>query len=666
LAGIVLVAALLRCWALDRNGFGNEYYSAGVRSMIAGWRNFFFNAFDPAGFVSLDKPPVAFWIQAASAKLFGFRALSLLLPQVVEGLAAILVLHHLVARRFGAAAGLLAAAFLALTPVSVAVDRSTNTESCLVLVLLLAAWALSLAGERGSGRHLALAMALLGVGFNVKMLAALVVAPGFLLVYLLGAPIALRQRLRHAVLGLAVLGAVALSWSAVYDLTPSESRPFAGSSHGNSMIELAFDHNGLQRFIHRGRQALAARLDDGAATAPAPGAAADPAATDPAAPPDGAAAQPLGQRNRPENVPAGPLRLAAPFLAGQIGWLLPLALIGLLAMAPRRRPRLPLSPRGQALLLWGGWALSYGVLFSAAAGIFHAYYLATMAPPLAALAAIAALHLWQRYRADQRWALALPGALLATAWWQRYIAVGEPGAAQLEWWPWLFLAAITGTAVAVGLLLAGATPLRRFAPAGFALGLAAALTLPAAWALSSVAVPGHVEFPAAGLWQPGPGEAPAVQRARLRQIDELLAFLHENHHGERFLVATPDARRAAPLIIASGAPVMAMGGYMGADAILTPDALARMAAAHDVRFVMIVPEDERAQRAGRNIALSQWVRANGRLVDPSLWRAMPVAGGDAPLTPWRRSLRRSPRSLAALELYDLAPESAATASDATQ
>ena len=664
MAGIVLVAALLRCWALDRNGFGNEYYSAGVRSMIAGWRNFFFNAFDPAGFVSLDKPPVAFWIQAASAKLFGFRALSLLLPQVAEGLAAILVLHHLVARRFGAAAGLLAAAFLALTPVSVAVDRSTNTESCLVLVLLLSAWALSLASERGSWRHLALAMALLGIGFNVKMLAALVVAPGFLLVYLLGAPIALGRRLRHAVLGLAVLGAVALSWSAVYDLTPSERRPFAGSSHGNSMIELAFDHNGLQRFIHRGRQALAARLDDGAATAPSPGAAADPAAAP--APPDVAAAQPLGLRNRPENVPAGPLRLVAPFLAGQIGWLLPLALIGLVAMAPRRRPRLPLSPRGQALLLWGGWAASYGVLFSAAAGIFHAYYLATMAPPLAALAAIAARHLWRLYQADQRWALALPGALLATAWWQRYLAVGQPEAAPLGWWPWLFLAAITGTALAVGLLLAGATRLRRFAPAGFALGLVAALALPAAWASSSVAVPGHVEFPAAGLWQPAPGEAPAVRRARLRQIDELLAFLQENHRGERFLVATPDARRAAPLIIASGAPVMAMGGYMGADAILTPDALARMAADHDLRFVMIVPEDERAQRAGRNRALSEWVRANGRLVDPSLWRAMPIAGSDAPLTPQRRLLRRSPRSLAALELYDLAPESPAAPADATQ
>ena len=139
LAAIIGLAVALRCWRLAQNGFGNEYYSAGVRSMLESWHNFFFNSFDPAGFVSLDKPPVAFWIQAASARLFGFSGLSLLLPQAIEGVAAILLLFHLVRRRFGAPAGLLAALFLALTPVSVAVDRSTNTESCLVLVLLLSA-----------------------------------------------------------------------------------------------------------------------------------------------------------------------------------------------------------------------------------------------------------------------------------------------------------------------------------------------------------------------------------------------------------------------------------------------------------------------------------------------------------------------------------------------
>src|SRR5215470_14236729 len=174
---VLATAAALRLWRLSQNGFGNEYYTASVRSMSLSWHNFLYTAFDPAGFISVDKPPVALWIQVASVKLFGFHPLSVLVPQAIEGVAAVALLYHLVQRRFGAAAGLLAALFLALTPVSVAIDRSSNTDSCLVLVLLLAAWALTLAVERGSWRLLALAMGLVGLGFNVKMLAAFVVLP---------------------------------------------------------------------------------------------------------------------------------------------------------------------------------------------------------------------------------------------------------------------------------------------------------------------------------------------------------------------------------------------------------------------------------------------------------------------------------------------------------
>src|ERR1700730_12471993 len=186
LGGVMALALGLRLWRLDQNGFGTEYYSAGVRSMLDSPHNFLFNSFDPAGFVSLDKPPIALWVQVASAKLLGFSSLSVLLPQVLEGLASVALVYHLVARRFGVAAGLLAALFLALTPISVVIDRSSNTDSCLVLVLLLAAWALSVATERGSASLLVAAMALVGVGFNVKMLAAVVVLATFTLVYFAG------------------------------------------------------------------------------------------------------------------------------------------------------------------------------------------------------------------------------------------------------------------------------------------------------------------------------------------------------------------------------------------------------------------------------------------------------------------------------------------------
>ena len=88
LAGIVAIALALRLWRLGDTGFITPYYLAGVRSMMVSWHNFFFNSFDPAGFVSLDKPPVAFWVQTAAAEIFGFSPVAALLPQAIEGVAA--------------------------------------------------------------------------------------------------------------------------------------------------------------------------------------------------------------------------------------------------------------------------------------------------------------------------------------------------------------------------------------------------------------------------------------------------------------------------------------------------------------------------------------------------------------------------------------------------
>jgi 4-amino-4-deoxy-L-arabinose transferase-like glycosyltransferase len=181
---IILLGAGLRLWRIDQNGYGTEYYSAAVRSMMSNWHNFLYNSFD------------------------------------------------LVRRRFGSSAGLLAALFLALTPVSVAIDRTNNTDSCLILILLLAAWMLMRAAEEGRRSFLLLSLALIGIGFNVKMLAAFVVLPTFVLVYFLGAPLGLKRRIMDLTLGGFVLVLVSLSWSLFYDLTPPLNRPIWPLSFG--------------------------------------------------------------------------------------------------------------------------------------------------------------------------------------------------------------------------------------------------------------------------------------------------------------------------------------------------------------------------------------------------------------------------------------------------
>lgn len=639
-AAVLLLAAALRLWRLDQNGFDNEYYAAAVRSMLGGWHAFFYNSFDPAGFVSVDKPPLALWLQVASARLIGFSPLGVLLPQVLVGLSAVAVLMHLVGRGFGTGAGVLAGLFLALTPIAVAVDRSGNTDTALVLVLLLAAWALVVAVERGRRSLLLLAMALVGLGFNVKMLAAFVVLPTFALVYWLGAPVPRRRRVVDLALGGVLVAATSLPWVIAYDLTPADRRPYVGSSPHNSMIDLAIGHNGAGRFVRlwpSGRPPAA----DGAS------------ARRPAAAPSFAAAG--GFARLFVRTPVGPLRLLDGLLAAQVGWLLPLALAGAAGLF-MGGPRALMDSSRSSLLLWAGWAFTYAAIYSYAGGIFHFYYLSTLGPPLAALAGIGGTALWRGYRTGGTSAVLLPGALLVTAMWQCYVhTVALPAVADGWQWRlpvWMLIAVVVAAGVLLARLLRAGGDSRFSWPAlpvaALAVGLAALLAIPIAWALSSVLVRGVAVIPSADIGRlrarpPGAEPPGRWRRAETTEREALIAFLRANRRGERFLLATPSAQLASPLIIATGEPVMAMGGFHGLDPILTPEGLARLVERGQVRFVMlgelsVASRYMGAEAAGRPLA--DWVRANGKPVESTRWGG-PVAGFGPG---------------ASRQLYDLTPE----------
>jgi 4-amino-4-deoxy-L-arabinose transferase-like glycosyltransferase len=604
---------------------------AGVRSMTVSWHNFFYNAFDPTGFVSLDKPPVAFWLQTASAKLLGFAAFSVLLPQVLAGLAAIFVLYALVRRRFGTDAGLLAALFLALNPISVAVDRSNSTESWLVLTLLLAAGALSRAVETDRARFLLLAAALVGVGFNVKMLVAFGVVPAFALVWMIGAQQTFWRRFGQLMQAGAVAGAVSLSWSLAYDLTPAQGRPFVDSTSDNSMFELIVGENFIKRFVPRGnrvRQTATASANPNTGT-------------------DQTAAPVLGR----DYVPAGPLRLVTPPLAAQIGWLFPLALVGGLAVWWRYR-RSPGHERLQ-LALWVGWVLTYGIVFSAAAGLFHAYYLAVMAPALCALAGIGAGSLWLLYAAGGVRRLLFPVTLIAAALWQGYILNGYLTGYLAIGEKWLVPALLGATGLAAAGLLVMRPPLRAPAIQLGGLAIANLLAMPAAWSVSTVLVKGNTGFPAAR--PPFLNEAAETQRRRWSLVagalggdPKLLAFLQGNHQSETYVLAAVNARQAAPIIIATGDPVIALGGFTGRDPILTVDGLARLVDDHQVRFAMVgdgSPGLRRVFGEDGQKPLVEWIKENGPLIDPARWRTATPDGADG---------RRAVEGLGT-QLYDLRP-----------
>ena len=649
ICAILILALAIRLWQLDRNGWGTEYYAAAVRSMLESGHNFFFNAFDPAGFVSIDKPPVAFWVQAISASLLGFSSFSLLLPQVLEGAAGILILYHLVHRRFGMNAALLAALVLALTPISVAVDRANNTDACLVLVLLLSGWAMTIAVERGRFGWLVTALALVGLGFNVKMLAACVVLPGFTALYLYGAPIGLMRRVLHLAGAGLIFAVVALSWCVAYDIAAPDSRPYVDSTTENSMLELAIGHNGAQRFLHRNRGERAPAINATAQTAPAD---ANAAAPDPAAAQQ--RRQAIAALRQLDNPPAGPLRLANRHLAGQLLWLLPLALIGFGAGLRRFGVRRPLPPEAASLLLWFSWALTYGIVYSAADGIFHTYYLVTMAPPLAALTGIALVELWRR----GWW---LQAALAATAAWQAYIEAPYIGDLSAQNWRlWLFGLLLAGTILGALGLLARQPVLRRGA---LAVALVALLATPAAWALSTVIGQGYsVSAPAASIaLLAKPGELTDLRPrfgGMMRDVppELLLPYLEAHHGSETYLMATSNSRLAAPLIIKSGQPVMAMGGFTGANPILTVEQLAALVEQGQLRYVLIADPDliDRAFNAQPIQApLVDWVRSHGQAVDPMGWRGTP---DPAPREANAGDNRRRRGGYAQSQLYDLRPE----------
>jgi 4-amino-4-deoxy-L-arabinose transferase-like glycosyltransferase len=641
LIGIVGVAALLRLWRLDQNGYSREYFAAGVRSMLGSFHCFLFNAFDPAGFVSLDKPPVAMWLQVASAKALGFSAFSVLLPQVLEGVISVALVYKLVARRFGAGAALTAALFLALTPISVAIDRSNNTDSCLIMVLLLATWALLRAAELGNRRLLLLAMAGVGVAFNVKMAAALVVVPTFVLAYFLAASaISTQRRLVDLGLSLVVMAIVSLSWVSFFDLTPAAERPYAGSTRHNSMLELAVLHNGLERFIAPASGTAAPRAADAAS------ASASAAAT----------ARRVAAAGLWDQTPIGPLRLATPHLAAQMAWWLPLAIAGIvLGLAPWR-PRRRLSPEQTTVLVWSGWAVTYAVVFSFAGGVFHTYYVAVLGPPLAALSGIGGSLLVQRYR-QGTWRRGLPLLLLAVAAWQVYIDVDFVAWPRDDWRSALLLGSVCVLLLAsVALVLASPTRrlVERNAPALAALALVALLVTPTAWALSTVLVRPNVAAPAADIavfaGHDGSDEVPAARPRR--SASRMLEFLAAERRGERFLLAVPNAMQASPIIVRTGATVMAMGGYLGRDPILAPADLERMVDRGELRFVVlggvaIVPPDSARERA-----LAAWVRAHGQRVDATLWRE-PADAASAPARRW-------PWPSSPARLYDLRPDRAQT------
>ena len=590
LGALVVLSGLLNLWALGQNGWANSYYSAAVRSMSSSWHNFLYDSFDPSGLMTVDKPPLALWVQALSVRVFGFNSWSILVPQALMGVATVALVYDLTRRLWGRTAGFVAGLVLAVTPITVAISRHNNPDALLALCCVGALWCLVRAFQDGRTRWIVLAGVCVGLGFETKMGAALLVVPAIVVAWLWIAPRGRIAAVRQLLAGGAAMVVVGGAWPLLMMLTPASDRPWISGTSDNSILSLILDYNGL------------GRLD--------------------------------GQAGGPQNMggggpgggttfggATGPLRLFNEGLGGQAGWLLGFALVAILALAVATRLRRSDARTGW-LIAAGGIFLTTAVAFSFAQGIFHPYYVAQLAPFTAVLVGAGAGWFLSRHRGAGVFAAAALAAGVAT---ELLVLHELPG--QLTWLPAILL--IAGAALAVALVAARG----RLRGAVLAAALGLLLLAPASWAVQTLGHATEGTFPAGGPAQVGfggggpggggpgggPGrrpaprcgerpvrERPARPRRRLRRrprgrparrrrrgggpfggddagLTQAVAYARQHGGGA---IAVSSQAGAASAIIQSGSDVAGIGGFSGRESQVTTTWLADAVRSGKVRWVL--------------------------------------------------------------------------------
>ncbi|PXX65215.1 4-amino-4-deoxy-L-arabinose transferase-like glycosyltransferase [Nocardia tenerifensis] len=569
LAVLLLGTGLAYLCNLSANGWANSFYSAAVQAGSVSWKAFFFGSSDAANSITVDKPPASLWLMELSVRAFGLNSWSMLVPEVLLGVASVALLWATVRRPFGPAAGLLAGLLLAVTPVAVLMFRFNNPEALLVFLMVAAAWAMTRAIEDGRWRWLVLTGVFVGLGFLTKQLQVLLIVPPLALAYLLAGPPALGKRVLQLLAAAVAMVAAAGWWLLAVELWPTSSRPWIGGSQHNSILELTLGYNGLGRLTGEERGSVG----------------------------PGGGEMPTGGNGMWGST--GITRMFEPAQGGQIAWLIPAALVALVAGVLLRGKAPRTDSRRAALLLWGGWLLVTGLTFSFMAGIFHQYYTVALAPAVAALVGAGAVLMWrERHRLWVRSMLALAvGLTTATGWMLLSRSV--------HWLPWL-----RWTVLVVGVLATIAV----LVPASKKLAVVSALAIAftglagqTAYAVNTVATshdgaiplagpnvglfggPGMIGRPPEGMdsmpggpdgARPGNGPMPGtVTTGRpgremviaggllgaSKPSEKVVALLEQNGTAYTWAAAAVGSNSAAGFQLATELPVMPIGGFNGSD-----------------------------------------------------------------------------------------------------
>ncbi|GAA5161583.1 MULTISPECIES: ArnT family glycosyltransferase [Amycolatopsis] len=569
-AVLLLATAALYLWNLGASGYGNDFYAMAVQAGTKNWEALFFGSLDPGNVITVDKPPAAMWLMALSGRIFGFSSWSMLAPNALCGVGSVGLLYLAVRRTNGPAAGLLAGAVLALTPVAAMMFKFNNPDALLVLLMTLGAWCTVRALEKASTGWLVLAGVAIGFGFITKMLQAFLVLPAFALVYLVAAPTGLGRRvLQVLAAGVAVL--VSAGWYvAVVALWPASSRPYIGGSTDNSALELAFGYNGLGRIFG----------GDG----------------------NGGGG---GGGNGMFGGETGITRMFGSSFGSEISWLLPAALIALVAGLWFTR-FLPRTDRTRAgLLLWGGWTVVTALVFSYMSGTIHPYYTVALAPGIGGLIGIGALELWRgRHNFPARVWLAV--MLAATGVWD-FILLDRVS----SWQPWLRWVLLLLTAIFVAGLLFGADRIRELA---VVLGVGALLTGmlgTTAYAVVTAFTPHTGSIPTSGPSSAAMGGFGGGMGGGFGGRGESDSAVIDLLKGTttKWAAATNGSQSAAGLALNSDKAVIAIGGFNGGDPAPTLEQFKQYVADGQITYYVSGGMGGFGGREGSG-SIAEWVEQN--------------------------------------------------------
>ena len=585
LLALLAGTAVLYLWGLGSSGWANDYYAAAAQAGTQDWTAWLFGSLDSGNAITVDKPPAALWLMALSGRLFGFSAFTMLLPQALMGVGGVALLYAAVRRTSGPAAGLIAGAALALTPVAALMFRFNNPDALLVLLLVAAAYCMVRATETASTRWIALAGCAVGFAFLTKMLQAVLVVPAFALVFLVAAPVGLWSRIRKLLIAGAALIVSAGWYIALVSLWPADSRPYIGGSTDNSLLQLALGYNGIDRVV--GGQ-------DG------PGGGGGPVG---GAGPGG----PGGAGNLFFGGQPGIGRMFGPSFGAEASWLLPAALIGLTAgmWFTRRTARTGHARAG--LLLWGGWLLVTGAVFSFMGGIIHPYYTVALAPAIAALVGISVRELW-RGREFLAPRLVLAAMSASTGIWGFILLDRTP-----DWSPALRWIVLAGSVIVAAILAVGAHRLGR-ATAVVAIGA----VLFGAAATAAYTIETATKTHSGPMTVSGPVTDRGIdgRRSSGGHSDNTALAALVGGADNRWAAATVGSMSASGLELKTGASIMAIGGFTGSDN--SPTLTQFQAYVADGQVGYFIPGERGGppgDRSGNGSDITMWVQQNFTPID---------------------------------------------------